>query len=563
MANKRAMVESRQAPESSNFLRRLGKNIRQDLSWLIAPFWTWTGVLLLSPTIYLLGVTAMYGKNHIPAVVFYFIGVAYILAKSLSHTKTEARKAFKAFAIVLFFAGILVASLYWDWYIFRTDSQAPYIISGITDWLWLRLLSVWALPKKWIAASFVIGVLVTEVLRLLRERQRQDLSCPDKRLHALAKADKESIKTKVRIAWILYRPHFDGKEPYIDFIFGIFNNSLYDIVIDNSIKKGDIWCDSSSDPFYYDPKFHPAHPIACGSRRPTNFVIRHALRVEEVSRFEGKHNVLIGFGNLEITFAGTEEFPEIELTQLDLNYYLETKTGAWHNPNETEEFAFMYTDEQWAVIQSGNAAHSIELEELRAKLKDKDTAALANSPPAEPPPPELRCDDQQFYDVTMKDDYYVKAGSFDRRYRINKAAFADFKLKYDDATGESIDLRAEIVFRNESGETFHVRDGVWDRRQSKKVPLRYGETQSLILTAFDEDGVFYTYENQHPHSKPITVPMNGSVFNAEVIVTREYRGKILPPVRWYFLLSATAEREPAIKQIDTAGMQREPDADVV
>lgn len=168
-------------------------------------------------------------------------------------------------------------------------------------------------------------------------------------MHVLAKDDRDSIDRRVRIPWIIYRPYFDGNEPYIDFVFSVFNNSLFDLVIDNSIK-GDIWSDSFDQPLHYEPKFFPARPIVCGSRSGTNFVIRHALRVEEVSRFEGKE-ILIWFDGLEITFSGTGQLPEIGATKLDTKgFCLETKKGAYRNPNDKDEFAFLHTDEQWALL---------------------------------------------------------------------------------------------------------------------------------------------------------------------------------------------------------------------
>jgi len=85
----------------------------------------------------------------------------------------------------------------------------------------------------------------------------------------------------------------------------------------------------------------------------------------------------------------------------------------------------------------------------------------------------------------------------------------------------------------------------------------------LIIAAFDEDGVFYTYENQHPKSKPLTLPIKGSILNAEVIITREYSERVLPPIRWFFLLSKTPEGNPAIRQVDAAGALRQADANVV
>jgi hypothetical protein len=482
------MVESRQTPEASNFLRRLGKNIRQDLSWLIAPFWTWTGVLLLSPAIYLLGVTAMYGKNHILAVVFYFIGVAYILAKSLSHTKTEARKAFKAVAIVLFFAGILAASLYWDWYIFRTDSQAPYIISGITEWLWLRLLSAWALPKKWIAASFAIGVLVTEVLRLLRERQRQGFLCPDERLHELVEKDEESIGRRVRIPWIIYQPYFDGAEPYIDFVFSIFNNSLFDLAIDNSIK-GHIWSEAFDNPLHYEPKFFPTHPIMCGSRSGTNFVIRQALRVEEVSRFKGKgkDDLLIWFDTLEITFAGTDRFPQIGATQLNTKgFCLRVKEGAWRNPNDKDEFAFLYTDEQWAallerqidpVVPSSNGVSRLAFLRVEQHIVYMDDYGKA-----------------RVYDTELR------TASWRMKHPSFKILVAIYRNEPTGQPSSVLQVSAELAYELAGEDSHVIPSAVWFPENTSTVDIGYNDACGFILAERHKGEMIYGSSEKSVHA---------------------------------------------------------------
>lgn len=189
----------------------------------------------------------------------------------------------------------------------------------------------------------------------------------NERVEQLLEHDKESIERLVRIPWIIYQPHFDGKEPYIDLAVGVFNNSLYDIVIDNSIK-GDIWCDTSGDPFHYEPKIYPTRPIECRSRRGASFVIRHPLTVGEVSRFEGRDDALIWFDCLEITFSVAGDLPEIDATMLNTKgFCLETKKGAYRNPNDKDEFAFLYSDEQWALLSARRSDKTAG--ELEQKLR--------------------------------------------------------------------------------------------------------------------------------------------------------------------------------------------------
>ena len=349
-----------------SFFAALREDLWDDLAWAISPFWSWPGVLIIAPSSYLIGVTAMYEAQYELAVILYFVGVVLFAAKATSHSQTEKQKGRKVMIIIIASVAFLALSLYWVKYIYQAKTHQPYAVTQLTASIWPYIAAVGQWPWRWILPTAVMVFILTTIVNVKRERQRQSpAESPETvRLRAIAKTDKERIKNLVRIPWILYHPHFDEKEPYIDFVFVIFNNSLYDIAFDSSIK-GDIWSDSSERPFHYEPKIHSHHPIKCSSRSGTNFLIRHPLTKEEVvARFEGRDNVVIWFDTLQITFAGTEQFPEIGSTQLETRFFcLETKKGAWRNPNENEEFAFLYTDDQWAALKAPSPQGQTEIEQ--------------------------------------------------------------------------------------------------------------------------------------------------------------------------------------------------------
>jgi hypothetical protein len=195
--------------------------------------------------------------------------------------------------------------------------------------------------------------------------------CSYEWVHKKADDDRASIKNMVRIVGIFYRPDFD--KSHIDFIFGVFNNSLYDVLIDNSVGSGFILYGPDHDKFHYSAKFLSEKPIYCGSRDKASFVVRQPIRDEGTERrLAEKGDILISFGNLPISFQGTPQFPEIGITPLDTNHHLETKKGIWSG--DEPEIVFGYTDEQWAkVTQGGPEAHEkiLELTEEREFLKSE------------------------------------------------------------------------------------------------------------------------------------------------------------------------------------------------
>lgn len=243
-----------------------------------------------------------------------------------------------------------------------SPSAWSVLIESLSSWFSRCADYVSDLPWRWIVPSFAIGVLVTALVawrliflrhreRQARERELQTLICPEQDLHKRKADDKDRIKELVRIAGISYQPEFS--KAYIDFGFSIFNMSLYDIIIDCSIKRGAIRFGEDWDKFFYEPKIESDQPIMCRSRAGNYFVIRQAVRPEEIVRFCDSDNLLISFGGLEIRFREAEPSSATGVeTVLDTNHYVETKKRVWR-PLGQLQFVFGYTNEQWAEIASG------------------------------------------------------------------------------------------------------------------------------------------------------------------------------------------------------------------
>jgi hypothetical protein len=285
------------------------------------------------------------GKNFPVARLFFTASCIFLALKAISEArKFEGAKARVTGSVVAVFLGGLLWVTCWFW-VFHNESQEPK--PEFFTWLWSYISWIRLLPFRRILLAVGITGLIGSVLIVFVQQRRE--RCPDKRLHEWAKEDRANIARRVRIVAILYRPNFD--EFYIDFIVGVFNNSLYDIVIVPLIESGEILVSYDYKRFHYEPKFTTKERIYCGSRSSATFVVRQALRDEEITRFfKDVDDTLFTFGNLRISFRGTTQFAEIGTEQLDTNYYVQSKKGVWSADDPV--IIFGLTDEQWAALKS-------------------------------------------------------------------------------------------------------------------------------------------------------------------------------------------------------------------
>ncbi|MGI8917151.1 MAG: hypothetical protein ACR2H6_01025 [Pyrinomonadaceae bacterium] len=427
--------------------------------------------------------------------------------------------------------GVFLVFLAWIglWYwVLRVESQANGLVPPtLLQWIGRHLGNLSTIPWDSFLMTGVgiglIGFLLMAFARLRRDR------CPDTRLHVMATNDKASIRDKVRVVGISYQPCFDPDGPYLDFVVSVFNGSLFDINIKNEIDQGYVWNITDSKKFYYPASIESDQTIQLKSRKDNFFIIRQPLRFEEVPGFKGKDKVL-GFGNLEIVFKGETIIPE---TTLDMNHTIETKKGGWRAWDQVG-FITSYTPEQWVAIQSGNIAHSIELAELRAKLKDKDL------PPSSLAAPEIVVFAPYVASVAKETDVgkYVKTGkNYSGHNKILQAVFLDVHLKASPKTVGNVDVSANMVLTGNQ-ETTRVNAGIWYGRDSAKVPLRHNETQTLFVALYDQG--LTTYEHQHKQ-RPLETSIAGETVYVNVHVFVEYENGQNLPLDWYLRLSGSGK----------------------
>jgi hypothetical protein len=402
---------------------------------------------------------------------------------------------------------------------------------------------LWREPWRWVLPALAIGFMLATAINVIRKRRQsssEDLTrvnqrCSARWLHAIANNDRDEIQNAVMISGIQFRNEIEEGKRYIDFVFSIFNKSVYEISIDDSIG-GDIIFDGEI--LITEKRMEKNTAENCHVRGTGYFIVRQYLNSAEIDSIKNaKPDRPFRLDGLIIKIKGGADFPDVVPKRLRIGSdFLSKASPTWFN----YDAPFRTNFEADAVAN------------LKAEI-DSLKSQLATPLPQTLPAPGLRCDDQHFDDVRKSHNYYIRV-SGNSGY---KAAFLDFKLNYDSTAGDSLNLRAEIIFTDGDSHVFHVRDGIWHGRDLVKVPIRHGETQSLILTTLGDEGDFTTYESQRPR-KPIERTIKGNTVRAEVVIWPEYINKVMPPLKWYFELSKVGG-QLEIRQVTADGLARQPD----
>ena len=229
------------------------------------------------------------------------------------------------------------------WLALRPESQAestagsPSIWSSLTEWLVICVTYVGGLPWRWIVPSFGIGALAVGIYAFLRERRRQHLLCPDKRLHRFAVGDKKEIKNLVKVCGVQCRKMAEGREPvHLDFTFAILNMSLFKISVD-SIDGHIIYHESGN---AYIPKLAPrletneARDLTF--RQTGHFVVQQNFLTEAEADYilKGPIDTIFSLKTLKITVTG--EGLESNLLNTDFTV---KKDDKWLDYNESYFFS--------------------------------------------------------------------------------------------------------------------------------------------------------------------------------------------------------------------------------
>lgn len=149
------------------------------------------------------------------------------------------------------------------------------------------------------------------------------------------------------------------------------------------------------------------------------------------------------------------------------------------------------------------------------------------------------------FDDVGKDERgkYVRVGK-DFTGEIFQAAILDFRLKPVRGAVPWVEVLAHILFKDRKNRVTRVGAGIWHGRDQPKVPMRPGETQSLILTGayLSSKSHFNTYEHgpRGDEDQRIERMLDDDEVRVCVGLIAEYMNIPRSDNTWYFKLSKTA-----------------------
>ncbi|HEY9286251.1 MAG TPA: hypothetical protein VIP46_22560 [Pyrinomonadaceae bacterium] len=454
--------------------------------------------------------------EYFVALIFTALAVLFTFAALYGWSGIPQQpKVTKSIKAVLMIASFLWG-VYWAVVILRLKGDKPWgnitraDLFKIGSYLTPDLTPIRPLLSASILGAFIAGAVVTYFVVTWRAKNQL---CPDTRLHSLAEGDKASIQNLVRIVGILYQPDF-GKA-YIDFTFSVYNNSLYDIVIDNKIKKGGIRFGEDNEKFYYEPKIEGDKPKYCGSRGSTFFLLRQAIRAEDIPRFRDADDVLLYFHDLEIMFQGAAESTGIGSTRLRTDYYLQTKKGMWRDWDRLH-YVFGYTDEQWADITSGRVKNP-------ADSKDSQPAQAV----PQPKPNIVFLRTQQVSVYTNDNGTMVVNKNVPRTatWRMNHPVYDATVATYHNQPSESrkvgsagwVSAQLTYEFPGKT-ETFIVPRALWFPQDVSVVKFDFNDSHGFVIAAIDPSGSLCAVQKGHGlTTKRDRLPANEAVVTVRLI----------------------------------------------
>jgi hypothetical protein len=160
----------------------------------------------------------------------------------------------------------------------------------------------------WAAGVLLVFVLSLYLLGLVIARYRKP--CPDTWLHAIAEDQRQNIGHWVRVVDCRIEHHeLLRGDPYIDFIFYVHNDSIYNVCLDNGNLGGSIFFDRRQLSGQLRWSENP-NEIPFGTRN--TFIIQLSLGKEDVVHIlnASTDNARFDFRKLEVTVKGGSGFKD-------------------------------------------------------------------------------------------------------------------------------------------------------------------------------------------------------------------------------------------------------------
>ena len=206
------------------------------------------------------------------------------------------------------------------------------------------------------------------------------VSCGESHLHQIANEDRLSIDHLVTITVIDPQPNkLTQGVAYIEFIFYIFNSSVFDISIDDEIDGYISFREGNHEDRLHEYKeLKDNHAKAVPSRGQGHFTIYQRLTETEAKHFAKTDDVWFSFNNLVITIKGANDSDGIVDKRLDANSKPTSKTVRWlyHEPDAAIAYRLLSFDQSKEDGDEVTVKLRDEITSLRAELAKLTSVAI-------------------------------------------------------------------------------------------------------------------------------------------------------------------------------------------
>jgi hypothetical protein len=171
---------------------------------------------------------------------------------------------------------------------------------------------------------------------LIREAARNldEVPCGAGWLHAIAENDRTQIQNAVQVRGIGLRNLMDDGIPRLEFVFSVYNKSVLQISIDNSID-GYIRFNHQEKLRKNNLEMKENHAVDCPPRRSATFTLEQTLLDSEVRYITSQtDDRLFWFDQLVIMIKGGSFSPDVVPQRLKIDGYVSRKEQVWREYND-------------------------------------------------------------------------------------------------------------------------------------------------------------------------------------------------------------------------------------
>jgi hypothetical protein len=290
------------------FIPDLLQELWEGVLWVVSRTWGWGIALFL----YGIGVNAMFGDQYIVASALYFAAILIAGIKVGAEAKADGKKFGTLLIIVVAALVVFIASLWWVKHTHEMLARQPDATPAIIAWVWAHTLYARSLPWRWILGSIATGFLFASIVNVIRGRQNlasASEGCPARWLHAIAENDRSEIQNAVTVSGIQFRNEIETGKRYVDFVFSIFNKSVYEISIDDEIK-GDIIFDGEI--LVTEKRMDKNRAQNCHVRGSGYFTVRQFLNTAEIDSIKNATgDKTFRLEGLFIMIKGGADYPQV------------------------------------------------------------------------------------------------------------------------------------------------------------------------------------------------------------------------------------------------------------